>query len=58
MQESLFSNVAGLKACNFVKNRLQYSCFRRKFSKFSKTPSAAASEFCSDGYVRIVGVSK
>ena len=30
---SLFSNVAGLKACNFVKKRLQHWCFPVKFAK-------------------------
>ena len=29
-----------------------------KFGKFSIAPPAAASKFCSGGYVRIVSVSK
>ena len=28
----------GLKACNFVKKRLQHRCFPVKFSKFLRTP--------------------
>ena len=30
MQESHFDKVAGLKACNFIKKRLKYSCFPMK----------------------------
>ena len=58
MYESIFSNAAGLKACNFVKKRLQHRCFPVKFAKILRTPPAAAYEFCSDGCVRIVSVSK
>ena len=36
--ESLFNKVAGLKAWNFIKNRLQHSCFPVKFAKFLRTP--------------------
>ena len=36
--ESLFNKVAGLNACNFVKNRLQHRCFAMKFVKFLITP--------------------
>ena len=57
MQESIFNRVTGLKACNFVKKKLQHRCFPVKPAKFLKTYPAAASEFCSGGYVRIVIVS-
>ena len=30
MQECHFDKVAGLKACNFIKKRLKYSCFSMK----------------------------
>ena len=36
--ESLLNKVAGLKACNFIKKRLQYKCFLMKFRKFLRTP--------------------
>ena len=36
--ESLFNNVAGLQACNFIKKRLQHCCFLMKFAKFLRTP--------------------
>ena len=52
--ESYFSNVAGLKTWNFVKKRLQHSCFPVKFVIFLRTPPMAAYEFCSGGCVRIV----
>ena len=39
MPESLFNKVAGPQACNFIKMRLQYSCFPVKFAKFLRTPS-------------------
>ena len=35
--ESLFNKVAGSKACNFVKKRLQRRCFPVKFLKFLRT---------------------
>ena len=35
---SLFSKVAGLKACEFIKRRLQHRCFPMKFTKFLRTP--------------------
>ena len=35
---SLFFKVAGLKVCNSIKKRLQYSCFPVKFANFLKTP--------------------
>ena len=35
--ESLFSKVAGLRACNFIKKRLQQRCFPVKFAKFLRT---------------------
>ena len=53
-----FSNVAGVKACTFVKKKLQHKCFPVKFAKFLRMPPVAAYEFCAGGYVRIVGVSK
>ena len=37
MLEPLFNKVAGLKACNFVKKRLQHRCFPLKFIKFLRT---------------------
>ena len=36
--ESLFNKVAGLKAYNFIKKRLQHRCFPVKFAKFLETP--------------------
>ena len=38
MLESLFNNVAGLQACNFIKKILQHWCFPMKFAKFLITP--------------------
>ena len=38
MLEFLFNKVAGLKACNFIKNRLQHRCFPIKFTNFLRTP--------------------
>ena len=35
--ESLFNNVKGLKACNFIKKRLQRRCFPDKFVKLLRT---------------------
>ena len=34
MLESLFKNVAGLKACNFIKKRPQHRCFPVNITKF------------------------
>ena len=34
---SPFKKVAGLKTCNFVKNRLQHRCFPVKIEKFLRT---------------------
>ena len=34
--ESLFNKVAGLRACNFIKKRLQHRCFPVKLAKFYK----------------------
>ena len=56
VQES-FNNVAGPKACNIVKMRLQHRRFPVKFDKFLRTSPVAASEFCSSGSVIIVSVS-
>ena len=36
MLESLFNKVEGRHPCNFIKKRLQHSCFPVKFSKFFK----------------------
>ena len=52
----LFGNVAGLKACNFVKKRLQHRSFPVKFAEFLRTLLGAAYEFCSGGCA--VSVSK
>ena len=38
MLDSLFITVAGLKAWDFIKNRLQRSCFLVNFAKFLRTP--------------------
>ena len=35
--ESIIDNVAGLKAYNFIKKRLQYMCLPVKFAKFFRT---------------------
>ena len=37
MLESLFNEVAGQKACNFIKKRLYNRCFSTKFAKFLRT---------------------
>ena len=34
MLESLFKNVAGLKACNFIKKRPEHRCFPVNIAKF------------------------
>ena len=36
--ESLFNRVAGLKACNFIKKRLQHRRFPAKSAEFVRTP--------------------
>ena len=36
--QSLFNKVAGHKACNFIKRRLQHRCFPVNFAKFLRTP--------------------
>ena len=36
--ESLFNKAAGLKAYNFIKKRLQLSCFPLNIAKFLRTP--------------------
>ena len=38
VSNSLFNKVAGLKACNFIKKRLQHSYFLVNIAKFFKTP--------------------
>ena len=35
--EFLFNKVAGLKACNFFKKRLQHRCYLVKLAKYSRT---------------------
>ena len=47
--QSLFDKAAGFSAYNFIKKRLQHSCFPVKFAKFLRTcfyrtPPVAASE--------------
>ena len=37
MLESLFNKIAGLKACNFTKKRLQHRSFLVNIAKFSRT---------------------
>ena len=39
MLESIFDKVADMKGCNFIKKRLQHSCFSVEFTKFLSTPS-------------------
>ena len=36
--ESLLNKYAGLKVCNFIKERLQYRCFPMKFTTFLRIP--------------------
>ena len=36
--ETLFYNVAGIQACNFIKKRLKHRCFPVNIAKFSRTP--------------------
>ena len=36
--KSLFNKIPCLQACNFIKKRLQHSCFPVKFAKFLRTP--------------------
>ena len=38
MLESLLNKVAGQRACNFIKMRIQHRCFQVKFLKFLATP--------------------
>ena len=35
---SLFTQVAGLQFCNFIKNRIQHRCFSVNIAKLLKTP--------------------
>ena len=37
MLDSLFNKVSGLKACNFIKKRLQRKCFSVNIAKFLRT---------------------
>ena len=43
--ESLFKKVAGLRACNFIKKRLQHRSFPVKFEKLLRAP-------CSEKHMR------
>ena len=43
--KSLFYKVAGLKACNFLKNRLQHRCFFVTFTNVLRTAAASKSIF-------------
>ena len=36
--KSLFNKVAGLKACSFIKKRLQHRCFPVNIAKFLRAP--------------------
>ena len=36
--ESVFSKVAGLRACDVVKNKLRHGCFPVRFAKFFRIP--------------------
>ena len=38
MLKSLFNKVEGLKACNFIKKKLQHRCFPVKFTNFLRIP--------------------
>ena len=38
MLESVFNKVVGLKACNFIKKRLQHRCFPVNVGEFLRTP--------------------
>ena len=38
MVEFLFNKVAALKACNFIKKKLQHKCFLVNIAKFLRTP--------------------
>ena len=38
MLESIFKKAAGLKACNFIKKRLQHRCFPVNFAKYLRIP--------------------
>ena len=39
MLESLFNNVACLKACNFIEKRLTHRCFPVQYAKFLTAPT-------------------
>ena len=39
VSESVFNKVALLRACNFIKKKLQYRCFLVKFAKYLRTPN-------------------
>ena len=41
--ESFFNNVASLQTSNFIKKRLQHSCFPMNIAKFLRTPTSKKS---------------
>ena len=59
--ESIFNKTAGLKACNFIKKRLQHRCFPLKFAKFLRTPilkNICDACFCTVHLVTVVATYK
>ena len=50
MLASLFNKAAGLEPCNFIKKRLQHSCFPVKFERFLEhlfyRTSPVAASYC------------
>ena len=56
MLESLFNKVTGLKACIFIKNEIEHSCFPMNIARFLKTASSLLfiiyffKIFCDDEY--------
>ena len=39
MLEPFFNKVAGLKACNFIKKKLQHKCFPVNIAKYLRAPT-------------------
>ena len=52
--ESLFNKVTGLRACNFIKKRLQHSSFPVQLDKFLKT--SLLKNICERLFLFIVGL--
>ena len=50
LSESRFKKVAGLQACNFIKNRPQHRCFPVKIAKFLRLPILKNICECFDAY--------